>query len=170
MSSSQLLDPCTSDPGNLTVTRDFGLLGPAPNLAYYYDILLNLCCLFGATAMEQNSFYECYKSLFCYFCKPCNRWVGTPMIWVITVNSCHYWQERGREIYSSSYVPDSDIWHGGYGHHLNSDNFYQTYIHWHSMLIVNLLLNHCSLFDTHIVAIAWISSLSWSSVRSPSHQ
>ncbi len=38
-----------------------------------------------------------------------NGQVGTLMIGVIIVNSCHCWQERGREIYSCSYIPDSDI-------------------------------------------------------------
>ena len=109
MSLSQLPDPHTLGLGNLTTTWDFGLLGPTPNLAYYYHILLNICYLFGAIATEQNDFYECYKALFHYFCKPCNEWVGTPMIWVIIVNSCHCWQERGRAIYSGSYVLDLNI-------------------------------------------------------------
>ncbi len=59
--------------------------------------------------MEQNTFYEYHKALFCYFCKPCNGQVGTLMTWVIIVNSCHCWQERGRDIYSGSYVSDLDI-------------------------------------------------------------
>ncbi len=109
MSLSQLPDPCTLGPGNLTATQGFSLLGPTPNPAYYYNILLNLCYFSGATAMEQNGFYEYHKALFCYFCKPCIKFVGTPIIWVIIVNSCHYWQERGRDMYSGSYVPDSDI-------------------------------------------------------------
>ncbi len=52
VSSSQLPDPRTSGLGNLTATRGFGLLGPAPNPAFYYDMLFNLCYLFGATAIE----------------------------------------------------------------------------------------------------------------------
>ncbi len=59
--------------------------------------------------MEQNVFHKCHKALSCYLCKPCHGQVETPMIWVIIVNSHHYWQERGGEIYSGSYVPDSDI-------------------------------------------------------------
>ncbi len=109
VSSSRLPDPRTLGLGNLTTTRDFSLLGPTLNPAYYYNILLNLCDFFGATATGQNGFYECHKALFCYFCKPCNGWVGNPMIWVIIVNSYHYWQKRGRDIYSGSYVPDLDI-------------------------------------------------------------
>ncbi len=35
MSSSRLPGPRTLGPGNLTATRGFGLLGPAPNLAFY---------------------------------------------------------------------------------------------------------------------------------------
>ncbi len=38
---------------------------------------------------------------------------------------------------------------GCHGHHLNSDNLYNTCIYWCSLLIVNLLLNHCLLLDTH---------------------
>ncbi len=106
MSSLQLLDPHTSDPGNLTMTWDFGL---------------------SLLAGERERY------IFWFLCP----WLGYLTWWATIVI-----------IY----------------------NFYKTYIYWHSMLIVNLLLNHCSLLDTHIVAIVWISSLSWNSVRSQSHQ
>ncbi len=49
MSSSRFLEPRTLGPGNLTATQGFSLLGPTLNLAYYYNILLNLCYLFRAT-------------------------------------------------------------------------------------------------------------------------
>ncbi len=38
MSLSWLPDPCTSGPRNLTATQGFGLLGPAPNLAFYLGV------------------------------------------------------------------------------------------------------------------------------------
>ncbi len=50
VSSSRLLDPRASGPGNLTTTQDFGLLGPAPNLAYYLGVLV--------ISSETNMYYE----------------------------------------------------------------------------------------------------------------
>ncbi len=50
MSLSQLLNPHTSDSGNLTVTQDFGLLGPAPNLASYLGV--------SVISSERNIYYE----------------------------------------------------------------------------------------------------------------
>ncbi len=50
VSSSWLLDPHTLGPRNLTMTRDFGLLGPAPNLAYYLGV--------SVISSETNMYYE----------------------------------------------------------------------------------------------------------------
>ncbi len=50
MSLSQLPDPHALGPGNLTTTRDFGLLGPTPNSAYYLGVLV--------ISSETNMYYE----------------------------------------------------------------------------------------------------------------
>lgn len=63
--------------------------------------------------MEHNSFYNCYNALCCYVCSnSCNGQIGTSMVWVIIINSCHYTgltQEGRRDMYSGSYAPYSDI-------------------------------------------------------------
>ncbi len=54
MSSSRLPDPRALGPGNLTTTRDFGLLGPAPNPAYYLGVLV--------ISSETNMYYQCNRA------------------------------------------------------------------------------------------------------------
>ncbi len=54
VSSSRLPDPRASGPGNLTMTWDFSLLGPAPNPAYYLGV--------SVISSETNMYYQCNRA------------------------------------------------------------------------------------------------------------
>ncbi len=77
----------------------FRLVGARPKPGFLLRYLVESLLFVQSHCNGANAFYECHEALFCYFCKPCNVQIGTLMIWVIIVNSCHCWQERGREIF-----------------------------------------------------------------------